>query len=335
MSAQLALLKAGPGVTIQDRGRFGFLRYGVTQSGPMDFAAFALANLAVGNVRDAAALEISTSGAEFEAQGGALDLAFVGPGFDVRLDGRSLPDAVTLRLEPGARLVVRAGTSGSWGYLAIAGRLDLPKILGSLSTHTRSSLGGLQGRSLQAGDVLHVVETRARDAATARVVAPWLEASEAPIRVMLGPQDDYFVPDQIAAFLTRNWRVSGRSDRMAYGLDGEPLTHARGHDIVSDGLAHGAIQVPGSGLPFVLMADRQPTGGYPKIATVIGADLGRMAQIRPGAFVRFQAVDFEEALSARRVMTRHLDTPVATEPLIRTDFSSEFLLSANLISGAV
>ncbi len=146
------------------------------------------------------------------------------------------------------------------------------------ATHTRSGLGGLDGRGLRAGDRLGVSEARAGDGAPQRLLAPWLDRDPSRIRVVLGPQDDYFAEDQVAAFLAGPWTVSPRGDRMACFLDGTPLTHAKGHDIVSDGVAMGAIQVPGNGLPIILMADRQSTGGYPKIATVIGPDLGRLAQ---------------------------------------------------------
>jgi len=328
----LTVERAGPGVTIQDGGRHGHLRHGVTVAGPMDPRAFALANLALGNPRDAAAVEVSLGGLDLATRGGAVDLAVVAPGFEVRLDDRPLPACATLRLEPGARLSLRPGDHGAWAYVAVAGRIDLPPVLGSLATHTRSGLGGLDGRALAAGDVLPLADLHPRDGAATELDLADLAPRAAPIRVVLGPQDDHFAAAEIAAFLARDWTVSPRSDRMAYALEGEPLRHAKGHDIVSDGVAHGAIQVPGSGLPFVLMADRQPTGGYPKIATVIGADLGRFAQIRPGERVRFVAVTIEEAVAARRDMAARLARPIARRPVLRTDFTSEFLLSCNLVS---
>jgi allophanate hydrolase subunit 2 len=150
---------------------------------------------------------------------------------------------------------------------------------------------------------------------------------------VLGPQDDYFASDQIDAFLSGPWTVSPRGDRMACFLDGTPLTHAKGHDIVSDGVAMGAIQVPGNGLPIVLMADRQSTGGYPKIATVIGPDLGRLAQVRGGGSLSFRRVSVAEAVAARRAERDGLREPVAREPVVRTDFASDFLLGLNLVGG--
>ena len=335
MTARLVVLAAGPGVTLQDSGRRGFSRWGVTGCGPMDPNAFRLANRALGNDIEAAAIEISAAGLEVTAEGGSLDLAVVGRAFDIRLDDRRLPSAVALRLEPGVRLTVRAGASGAWCHLSVAGAIDVPPVLGSRATHTRSGLGGLHGRGLEAGDRLAILGPRRVIETVSAIDAEALGENRGPIRVVLGPQDDHFAADQIDAFLGRDWRLSPRSDRMAYSLEGEPLTHAHGHDIVSDAVAHGAIQVPGSGLPFVLMADRQPTGGYPKIATVIGADLGRMAQIRPGEIVRFRAVTLDEAVAARRRMEEGLARPVRLTPVVRETFTAADLLGLNLVSGMV
>ena len=329
----LVVEAAGPGITLQDGGRHGYLRYGITAAGPMDPLMHATANRAAGNPRDATAIEISTGGVTLTAEGNAFGIALVAPGFRITLDGAALPDAVALVLEPGRTLVVRAGETGSWGYLAVRGRIAVAPVLGSTATHTRSGLGGLDGRGLAAGDRLPVDEARPGDAAAHRLVAPWLDRDPRVIRVVLGPQDDYFAPDQIAAFLAGPWTVSPRGDRMACFLDGTPLTHARGHDIVSDGVAIGAIQVPGNGLPIVLMADRQSTGGYPKIATVIGPDLGRLAQARGGARIAFRHVTVAEAVAARRAERDVLCEPVAREPVVRGDFTSDFLLGVNLVGG--
>jgi 5-oxoprolinase (ATP-hydrolysing) subunit C len=331
--AALQIEAAGPGVTLQDGGRHGYLRFGITAAGPMDPLMHATANRAAGNPLDATAIEISTGGVTVGAAGGSLGLALVAPGFRIALDGAALPGAVALTLEPGQVLAVRAGDAGAWGYLAVLGRLDVAPVLGSTATHTRSGLGGLDGRGLNAGDRLPVADIRPGEAAPHRLVVPWLARDERPIRIVPGPQDDYFAPDQMAAFLAGPWTVSPRGDRMACFLDGTPLTHARGHDIVSDGVAMGAIQVPGNGLPIVLMADRQSTGGYPKIATVIGPDLGRLAQLRGGSRVRFQSVTVPEAVAARRAERDALRAAIAREPVVRTDFASDFLLGLNLVGG--
>ena len=167
------------------------------------------------------------------------------------------------------------------------------------------------------------------------IFAAWLDRPANTVRVVLGPQHDYFADDQIAAFLAGPWSVSAKSDRMACFLEGPRLTHARGYNIVSDGIAMGAIQVPGDGRPIVLMADRQSTGGYPKIATIIGPDLGRLAQARPGTAFRFEAVSIAQAVAARREEAALLARGIVAEPLVRTHLSSEFLLGLNLIDGVV
>jgi len=328
MSARLLVRAAGPGVTIQDAGRFGHSRFGVTPAGPMDEAAFLTATRAAGADW---AIEVSLGGATFEAEEATLPIALAGGAFDIRLDGVILPPACLFALPPGARLVLRAGASGAWCYLAIGAHLDLPSALGSLATHARSGIGP---KPLAAGDAPPLLDIGVAPVGPHSIEAPWLRADDAPIRVMVGPQDDYFPRETIAAFLAAEWRVGARSDRMAYALEGPRLNHARGHDIVSDGAAMGAIQVPGSGAPFVLMADRQPTGGYPKIATVIGADLGRIAQLRPGDSLRFRAVGRGEAVAARAALKEKLATGTALTPLLR-EAPMEKLMVENLIGGVV
>ena len=337
--AIVRVLSAGPGATLQDAGRHGYLRFGVTAAGPMDRIAHATANLAVGNSADATALEVSVGGIEVTAESGPLHVAVAGGEFTLSLDGRPLPPAVILNLDEGAVLKIRAGRSGSWCYLAVAGRFVVPKVLGSHATHSRTGFGGVGGRAIVAGDRLGIERSGRRSISSApsssAIVAPWLDRPLDTIRVVLGPQHDYFADDQISAFLAGPWSVSARSDRMACFLEGPRLTHARGYNIVSDGIAMGAIQVPGDGRPIVLMADRQSTGGYPKIATVIGPDLGRLAQARPGAAFSFEAVSIGQAVEARREEAALLARGIVVEPLLRTHLSSEFLLGLNLIDGVI
>lgn len=335
MSPRLAILAAGPSVTLQDAGRHGYLRYGITSAGPMDALAFDTANRAAGNPPGATAIEVSAGGITVAAEGGPLGLVLASTGFRIALDGQALPAAVALTLEPGRTLAVRAGSAGAWCYLAVCGRIAVAPVLGSTATHTRSGLGGLDGRALAAGDSLAIDAARAGAGDPQALVAPWLDRPADTIRVVLGPQDDAFAADQIAAFLDGPWTVAGRGDRMACFLDGPRLTHARGHDIVSDGIAMGAIQVPGEGLPIVLMADRQSTGGYPKIATVIGPDLGRLAQAQAGTRLRFAAVSIADAVAARRAEAACLAPEIRVEPVVRTAFPSELLLGLNLVDGVV
>jgi biotin-dependent carboxylase-like uncharacterized protein len=333
--AIIRVLSAGPGTTLQDAGRHGYLRFGVTAAGPMDPLAYAAANLAVGNPPGSTALEVSPGGVEVTAESGPLSVTVAGGEFEVSLDGRPLPSAVVLTLDEGAVLRIRAGRSGSWCYLAVAGRFVVPKVLDSHATHTRTGFGGVDGRAIVVGDRLRVERSGSSKPLMGAIVAPWLDRPLDTIRVVLGPQHDYFADDQIAAFLAGPWSVSTRRDRMAYFIDGPRLTHARGYNIVSDGIAMGAIQVPGNGRPIVLMADRQSTGGYPKIATVIGPDLGRLAQARPGTAFRFEAVSIAQAVAARREEAAALARGIVVEPLVRTHLDSEFLLGLNLIDGVV
>jgi len=333
--AIVRVLSAGPGATLQDAGRHGYLRFGVTAAGPMDALAHATANLAVGNPAGSTALEISVGGIDVTAESGPLRVAVAGGEFTLSLDGRPLPAAAVLNLDEGAALKIRAGRSGSWCYMAVAGRFVVPKVLGSHATHTRTGFGGVDGRALVAGDRLGIERSGSSEQSIGAIVAPWLDRPVNVIRVVLGPQHDYFADDQIAAFLAGPWSVSVKRDRMAYFLEGPRLTHARGYNIVSDGIALGAIQVPGDGRPIVLMADRQSTGGYPKIATIIGPDLGSLAQARPGTTFRFESVSIAQAVAARREEAALLARGIAVEPLVRAHFTSEFLLGLNLIDGVV
>ena len=183
MTATLRILSAGPGSTVQDGGRHGYLRYGVTGAGPMDPFAHALANRALGNPAEAAAVEVSLGGLEVTAEDGPLTLAFAGGAFAVTLDGQALPPAAIVRLEPGAKLKMRAGTAGNWCYLAVAGGLDLPLVLGSASTHTRTGIGGVQGRALATGDTIATGQPAADEIETGLIQAPLLERPAEAIRV--------------------------------------------------------------------------------------------------------------------------------------------------------
>lgn len=190
---------------------------------------------------------------------------------------------------------------------------------------------------LRAGDVLPAASTGRMDAASfeAMIDAPWLAREPDPFRVVLGPQDDYFTVETLCTFFEGQFTLTPAADRMAYRFDGPEIVHARGYDIVSDGVALGAIQIAGDKKPLVLMADRQPTGGYPKLGHVVRADIGRLAQMRPGETCRFRAANVAEA---RAALFRREDEIAATlqrmRPLLRA-LNSERLFEANLIAGVV
>ncbi|MCU0802766.1 MAG: biotin-dependent carboxyltransferase family protein [Rhodobacteraceae bacterium] len=295
----LHILQAGPATTLQDRGRHGFLRFGVTPAGPMDWFSHQLANRLLENPPDAAVIEIGPTGLICTAPAGPLRLAVVAPGFSVERGKDRLPGRVALTLQKGQRLIIRPGPAGGmWAYLALPGGVDAPPVMGSRATHLRSGLGP---GPVQTGDTLQAVDP-GRAAQEGQpdqgLILPPLPPGPDALRYVPGPQDDLFGPDSHAALQAGPYAVSPRSDRMAYRLTGPPLPALAGHDIVSDGIAMGAIQVPGDGQPFVLMADRQPTGGYPKIGTVIRADLPILAQLRPGVPFRFIPVTIDAAVAA-------------------------------------
>jgi biotin-dependent carboxylase-like uncharacterized protein len=294
----LRLLHAGPACTVQDAGRPGYLRFGVTPAGPMDWIAHQMANILAGNPVEGAAIEIGPGGLALAAEGGPVRIGLSARGFRVRRDGSDLPARVALTLQPGARLEIAPGHAALWAYLSPSGGFDAAPVMGSLATHLRSGIGPFGGGALAPGQVL-ALRPAAGEAEDWALLDP-APPTAGPIRFIPGPQDDYFSPETLAGFAAADYTVGPRSDRMAYRLIGPALAHARGHDIVSDGIALGAIQVPGDGLPLVLMADRQPTGGYPKLGTVIRADLPRLAQMRPGQPLRFAPATVEEAVRALR-----------------------------------
>lgn len=294
----LRLLRAGPLTTVQDRGRFGLMRFGITPAGPMDWIAFATAQHLIDAPPDAAAVEIGPAGLTLSAEA-PQRLALAAPGFRVTRDGTPLPSRLALTLRAGQRLDVAPGPFGVWGYLSLPGGISAPGVMGSRATHLRSGLG----RALVAGDsLLACGEAGGPDLALIPPLPP-----DRPLRILPGPQADHFSPDVLSRLTGATWRVGRKSDRMAWRLEGPALPAAGGHDILSDGIPMGAIQVPGDGQPLCLMADRQPTGGYPKIACVITADLPRLAQTRPGETLRFAFTAHDDAVAALREASGWLD----------------------------
>ncbi len=298
MSA-LVVKACGPMTTLQDAGRIGAARLGLSRSGAMDRLALAEANALVGNGPGEGAIELMLAGATFVAEDGPVRLAVAGAAMPVSRDGAAIAPATSFVLPQGGAVTIGPAAAGIFAYLAIAGGLAVEPALGSVSLQPRAAIGGLDGRPLRAGDRLPL-KAETVSAGPDLSLDPWKPDPAAPIRVVLGPQDDHFPPEAIAAFLSNAYAISDEADRMGYRLTGAPIAHLHGYNIVSDGLVGGSIQVPGSGVPIVLMADHQTTGGYPKIATVISADLGALAQRRVGAAVRFEAVDVATAQRVAR-----------------------------------
>ncbi len=290
----ILVLEPGAQTTVQDGGRGGQLRYGVPPSGPVDRFAFVLANRLVGNADDAAALECTLFGVRFETDE-ACAIAVTGAHMPVTVNGNEAPRWATLLVKPGDVVKLGAARAGVRGYVAFAGGLDVPPVLGSRATYLRGRLGGVEGRALQRGDRLALAPAPAPRRRRVHPRAIPAYGGELTLRAVLGPQADRFTKEGIGAFLGSAYEMLPQSDRMGARLRGPRIEHARGHDIISDGIALGAVQVPGDGQPIVLLVDRQSTGGYTKVATVGSFDVGRVGQVRPGQSVRFRAVTVDEA----------------------------------------
>ncbi|MFN7979403.1 MAG: biotin-dependent carboxyltransferase family protein [Vicinamibacterales bacterium] len=302
-AASLTIQRPGLLTTVQDLGRWGHQALGVPVAGAMDTRSLRQANLLVGNDDGAAALEITLLGPTLRTSH-ALTAAVAGANLELRVDGRRVPVGRVFTVPAGGELQIGGGApgSGARAYLAVAGGIDIAAVLGSRSTHLVSRMGGLAGRSLVAGDVLPIGASR-RDAPRGDVVVPPAVApAGGRLRVLLGPQDDWFATPTLDTFLASTFTVSPRSDRMGFRLEGPPIAVARQAELVSEPVAFGAIQVPSGGAPILLMADRQTAGGYPKIATVIAADLPLAGLRAPGSPVCFAAgtrADARAALIAR------------------------------------
>ncbi|HEX9288591.1 MAG TPA: biotin-dependent carboxyltransferase family protein [Anaeromyxobacteraceae bacterium] len=308
----IAVLTPGLLTTVQDEGRPGYRAFGMPVAGALDANAYAIANLLAGNARGAAAIEMTLLGASFRFERDAY-AAVAGADMRPTLDGASVRGWSAFPVAAGAVLGFSSAASGCRAYLAVRGGIDVPPVLGSRSTYTRAAVGGFHGRSLAAGDVLALgapghgllLPRSAPDQLVPR------HEGEVRLRVLPGPQDDRFLPEGLATFFGSAYTVTNRNDRMGYQLEGPAIRHADGPDIVSDALLPGAVQVPGSGTPIVMMADCHTVGGYAKIGAVIGADLPKLAQARRGDVVRFARSTQREAVAALRRAREALDAIAA------------------------
>ena len=316
----IEVVQPGLLTTVQDLGRWGYQGYGVPVCGALDPVSLRIANILVGNHESLAGLEMTGVGPTLKFSEDTV-IAVTGADLSPRIDSDPAPSWESLRVPGGSTLSFSGPLDGLRAYLAVAGGIDVPPVMGSRSTDLKSGFGGLKGRALQSGDSLTV--------GPASLPSDWspqtlpTSISRQPtygqtfeIRVVLGPQDGMFTERGISVLLTSEYTVSTDSDRTGCRFEGPPVGHVRGPDIVSDGNALGSIQVPGSGAPIVLLADRGTTGGYTKVATVISPDIGLLAQAMPGAKVRFAAVSVEEAhdiLREQEDMIREIKAAVGLE----------------------
>jgi allophanate hydrolase len=332
------IIAPGFHTTVQDQGRRGFQHVGVPVSGALDRNGYMFANALVGNAANAACLEIIGSGPELEVIASSMRIALVsGGGLEIGgRDGPLVPSGQTARLTRGEVVRVRLGGDTFCSYLAIEAGFDVPLCLGSRSTYTRAAFGGFAGRPLRSGDVLHGFADGVPTRDEVTFGEPRSLGLDQAIRVVLGPQDEYFTDAAIEDFLHGSYSITPASDRMGFRLAGPMLEHKNDYNIVSDGIVAGSIQVPGSKLPIVLMADAQTTGGYPKIATVISADLPVLGVRGAGRTVRFQSVSREEAETIRRAEHQRLISKIREiRPAAARGISLEALYNQNLIDGVV
>lgn len=337
----LEVVAPGLMTSVQDLGRYGHQALGMPVAGAMDPIALRLANALLGNLENTAALEIGYLGPTLAIAADSLRVAFGGSAKLVVQsagggEARSLKPWRSVLLRRGDRLQIGSIEQGSVGYLAIQGGLAIPAFLGSLSTYMRAGLGGFEGRALRAGDRLPLNLGRAPDGEE-RELADMPDYGSGPVRVVLGPQADRFTAGGIETFLSATYTVTKEADRMGLRLEGPAIAHTSGADIASEGLVTGSIQVPGNGKPIILMADRQTSGGYTKIATVISADLPRVGRLRPGDILNFAAISVPQAERLRRAQETAIRGLIDGIRPAMADVTLDIaaLYNENLISGTV
>ncbi|MFM9108790.1 MAG: 5-oxoprolinase/urea amidolyase family protein, partial [Chloroflexota bacterium] len=331
---RMTILSPGALATVQDLGRPGMMRLGVTPGGALDRRALILGNRLLGNDPGAAALECAMAGPTIRFEAPAL-VCVTGADFGPRLDGEELPMWEPCLVPAGAVLAfahpLRPG-SGMRACVCVDGGIAIDPVMGSRSTDLFGRIGGLGGKPLAAGDLLPLGDPAPDPDAVLRrrlVIPAPVPNDGAPFRAVPGPQEDRFTAEGLDTFFSAPFTMTPRSDRMGLRLSGEPVRHSRGADTISEGIAAGAVQVPGDGQPIVLLPARQTVGGYPKIATVIGADLDRLGQLAPGDSVRFDQVALDAAreatLAARAAIgpgaVRDLPRAVVLRPGLRAEVS--------------
>jgi antagonist of KipI len=294
------VIKPGFFSTVQDLGRFGLLRHGVSVSGAMDQFSLVAANLLVGNESSDACLETTLTGPELQVLS-ETQIAITGAECSPRINWKNAPMWRTLKAKKGDVVSFGSVQNGCRAYLSIRGGVNVPLVLGSRSTYVRAGFGGLDGRALRNGDVIEGFDASPLDAEYSmpeRLVPQLTDHVQA--HVVLGPQADMFTGIGIDTFLSGSFRVTTEADRMGYRLEGPRIEHKGRADIVSDALLPGAVQVPKDGRPIIVMRDAQTTGGYPKVAVVISSDLSVLGQAKPGCSIGFSEVSLNEAQERSR-----------------------------------
>ncbi len=282
--------------TVQDGGRFGYEQYGMTPSGPMDMRSMNIANLLVGNDRGEGCLEMTLMGPTIRFTDAAV-IAVTGADMQPRLNGAPLNMYAAVAVNSGDRLEFGLVREGCRTYLAVAGGMKIPELMGSKSTLLSGEFGGYSGRKLRNGDEIFLNQriTALPGMATRQTGGDSFSSAEHVLRVILGPQEDRFTKKGMETFLNEAYRVGQDFDRRGYRLEGPVIEHRTDGNIISDGLVTGSIQVPTAGEPIIMLAEHQTVGGYTKIATVITVDLPIIGQCKSGDVLRFKAVSVEKA----------------------------------------
>ena len=295
----ITVLNPGLMTTVQDQGRIGYQQFGVSVSGVMDPRSAALANILVGNDEKEAVLECTMMGPHLQFNQ-ANCIAITGGDLMPTLDGKPIPNYTAVKVEAGQVLKFTMPKTGCRAFIAFAGGLDIPEVMGSRSTYMKAKIGGVEGRKLAKDDVIGFRAPKAelKNMNFRSMASEFVPRKEYTVRVVLGPQDDYFTDAGIQTFLSEVYSVTAEFDRMGCRLEGAVIQHKEGGDIISDGIAFGAIQVPSSGQPIIMLGDRQTTGGYTKIANVTTADFRILAQLKQGDKVRFEKVSVKAAQDA-------------------------------------
>lgn len=285
--------------TVQDAGRYGFMEFGIGPSGVMDMQAFFDASYLVGNEHGEAVLEATLFGGIMEFTQETV-IALTGADMEPQINNVSVPMDTPLKINPSDTLSLGMVKEGCRTYIAFAGGIDVPFVMGSRSTNIKCRIGGFKGRALRAGDIISLGTGRDYTGLMGRKIERRTYPPDIKVRVIQGPQEDYFTEKGKKTFYSETYTISRQSDRMGYRLEGEAVESVDGTDIVSDGIAPGSVQISSDGKPIVLLADRQTTGGYAKIATVCSFDIPKLVQGKPGDRVRFIPVTLEEAEKINR-----------------------------------
>ena len=340
MRPHLKVLSPGSHTTVQDQGRFGFQDIGVPVSGGLDSTSLRIANALVGNPAEVGCLEVLYQGPTLEVCADSVRIAIAGSDASLECLGdypKSVSAWRSVTLHRGQVFRINPARGSSCCYLGLEAGFELEACLGSLSTYVRGGFGGHEGRELRTGDEIPLVSASAPERPESELPTPPIWDPRAKIRFIWGPQKDFFTDESVATFASARYTVSDSTDRMGMRLLGPELCHLESFNIVSDGVATGAIQVPGNGQPIILLPDRQTTGGYPKIASIISADLPAIGRRRPGHSVEFTAVDVETAQEIRHLEETKLQALLASIQPVSTarSIDSGYLYGNNLISGVV